>query len=63
MNSPMSNAAVSSADDRHSGAASPTHNTFRQIGGTLGVAALGAIVAVIGPATGGKRSRGRHATG
>jgi EmrB/QacA subfamily drug resistance transporter len=45
MNSPMSNAAVSSADARHSGAASATHNTFRQIGGTLGVAALGTIVA------------------
>jgi len=45
MNSPMSNTAVSSADSRHSGAASATHNTFRQIGGTLGVAALGTIVA------------------
>ena len=45
MNSPMSNSAVSSADARHSGAASATHNTFRQIGGTLGVAALGTIVA------------------
>jgi DHA2 family methylenomycin A resistance protein-like MFS transporter len=45
MNSPMSNSAVSSADARHSGAAPATHNTFRQIGGTLGVAALGTIVA------------------
>jgi len=45
MNSPMSNTAVSSAAARHSGAASATHNTFRQIGGTLGVAALGTIVA------------------
>ena len=45
MNSPMSNSAVSGADARHSGAASATHNTFRQIGGTLGVAALGTIVA------------------
>jgi len=45
MNSPMSNTAVSSAAPRHSGAASATHNTFRQIGGTLGVAALGTIVA------------------
>ena len=45
MNSPMSNAAVSSAGAAHSGAASATHNTFRQIGGTLGVAALGTIVA------------------
>jgi MFS transporter, DHA2 family, methylenomycin A resistance protein len=44
MNSPMSNTAVSSAAARHSGAASATHNTFRQVGGTLGVAALGAIV-------------------
>ena len=55
MNSPMCNTAVSSADARHSGAASATHNTFRQIGGTLGVAALGTIVAVghhgpVGPA-------------
>jgi len=45
MNSPMSNAAVSSADAAHSGAASAAHNTFRQIGGTHGVAALGTIVA------------------
>lgn len=45
MNSPMSNTAVSSVAVRHSGAASATHNTFRQIGGTLGVAALGTIVA------------------
>jgi MFS transporter, DHA2 family, methylenomycin A resistance protein len=52
MNSPMSNTAVSSAAVRHSGAASATHNTFRQIGGTLGVAALGTIVAA-----------GRHALG
>jgi EmrB/QacA subfamily drug resistance transporter len=44
MNSPMSNTAVSSVAVRHSGAASATHNTFRQIGGTLGVAALGTIV-------------------
>jgi EmrB/QacA subfamily drug resistance transporter len=53
MNSPMSNTAVSSAAARHSGAASATHNTFRQIGGTLGVAALGAIVAAGHRATGG----------
>jgi MFS family permease len=53
MNSPMSNTAVSSADARHSGAASATHNTFRQIGGTLGVAALGTIVAAGHHATGG----------
>ncbi|HEX4091238.1 MAG TPA: MFS transporter [Trebonia sp.] len=53
MNSPMSNTAVSSADARHSGAASATHNTFRQIGGTLGVAALGTIVAAGQHATGG----------
>jgi nucleotide-binding universal stress UspA family protein len=45
MNSPMSNTAVSAAGAAHSGAASATHNTFRQIGGTLGVAALGTIVA------------------
>jgi EmrB/QacA subfamily drug resistance transporter len=53
MNSPMSNTAVSSADGRHSGAASATHNTFRQIGGTLGVAALGTIVAAGHHATSG----------
>jgi EmrB/QacA subfamily drug resistance transporter len=53
MNSPMSNTAVSSADARHSGAASATHNTFRQIGGTLGVAALGTIVAAGHHAAGG----------
>jgi EmrB/QacA subfamily drug resistance transporter len=45
MSSPMSNTAVSSVAARHSGAASATHNTFRQIGSTLGVAALGIIVA------------------
>jgi MFS transporter, DHA2 family, methylenomycin A resistance protein len=53
MNSPMSNTAVSSADARHSGAASATHNTFRQIGGTLGVAALGVIVTAGHHGTGG----------
>jgi MFS transporter, DHA2 family, methylenomycin A resistance protein len=53
MNSPMSNTAVSSAAARHSGAASATHNTFRQIGGTLGVAALGVIVAAGHHATSG----------
>ncbi|HUC27560.1 MAG TPA: MFS transporter [Streptosporangiaceae bacterium] len=53
MNSPMSNTAVSSAAARHSGAASATHNTFRQIGGTLGVAALGTIVAAGHHASGG----------
>ena len=51
MSSPMSNTAVSSVATRHSGAASATHNTFRQIGSTLGVAALGAIV-----------TAGQHAT-
>jgi MFS family permease len=53
MNSPMSNTAVSNAATRQSGAASATHNTFRQIGGTLGVAALGTIVAAGHHATGG----------
>jgi len=53
MNSPMSNSAVSSAAAHHSGAASATHNTFRQIGGTLGVAALGTIVAAGHHAAGG----------
>lgn len=45
MSSPMSNMAVSSVAARHSGAASATHNAFRQIGSTLGVAALGTLVA------------------
>jgi EmrB/QacA subfamily drug resistance transporter len=53
MNSPMSNSAVSSVAARHSGAASATHNMFRQIGGTLGVAALGTIVAAGHHATSG----------
>ena len=44
MSSPMSNMAVSSVDERHSSTASAIHNTFRQIGSTLGVAALGPIV-------------------
>ena len=53
MNSPMSNTAVSSVDARHSGAASATHNMFRQMGGTLGVAALGTSVAAGHHAAGG----------
>jgi MFS transporter, DHA2 family, methylenomycin A resistance protein len=52
MSSPMSNTAVSSVAARHSGAASATHNTFRQIGSTLGVAVLGTIV-----------TAGQHAAG
>jgi EmrB/QacA subfamily drug resistance transporter len=44
MSSPMSNSAVSSVPVRYSGLAAATHNTVRQIGSTLGVAALGAIV-------------------
>lgn len=45
MSSPMSIMAVSRVTARHSGAASATHNAFRQIGSTLGVAALGTAVA------------------
>jgi EmrB/QacA subfamily drug resistance transporter len=44
MSSSMSNLAVSSVDSRHSSTASAVHNTFRQIGATLGVAGLGTIV-------------------
>lgn len=44
MSSPMSTAAVSSVDAAHSSTASAVHNTFRQIGATLGVAALGVVV-------------------
>jgi MFS transporter, DHA2 family, methylenomycin A resistance protein len=52
MSSPMSNAAVSSVAARHSGVASATHNMFRQMGSTLGVAVLGVIV-----------TAGQHAAG
>lgn len=45
MSSSMSNLAISSVDRRHSSTAAAIHNTFRQIGSTLGVAILGIIVA------------------
>lgn len=44
MSSPMSNQAVSSVDPVLSTTASAVHNTFRQVGSTLGVAVLGALV-------------------
>lgn len=44
MSSAMSNIAVSSVDAKFSSTASAVHNTFRQIGATLGVAGLGTIV-------------------
>lgn len=42
--SPASNAAVSSVPAAHSSTASAVYNTFRQIGSTLGVAAIGAVI-------------------
>lgn len=50
MSSPMSNQAVSSVDVAHSTTASAVHNTFRQVGSTLGVTVLGAVVQAHGPA-------------
>jgi EmrB/QacA subfamily drug resistance transporter len=44
MSSSMSNLAVSSVDPRHSSTAAAIHNTFRQIGSTLGVAVLGLVI-------------------
>ncbi len=44
MSSPMSNLAVSSVERQHSSTASAVHNMCRQIGSTLGVAALGAVI-------------------
>jgi hypothetical protein len=44
MSSSMSNLAVSSVERVHSGTAAALHNMSRQIGSTLGVAALGAVV-------------------
>ena len=44
MSSSMSNQAVSSVDVTHSTTASAVHNTFRQVGSTLGVTVLGAAV-------------------
>lgn len=44
MSSPMSTLAVSAVPQRHSTTAAAVHNTFRQTGATLAVAALGVIV-------------------
>ena len=64
--SPMSMAAMNSVDRSKAGVASGTLSMFRMIGGTFGVAALGALVAAVGrndleqslPAlTGGARER------
>lgn len=41
---PMNTAVVSSVPLRHSGTAAAIHNTFRQIGSSLAVAALGVVV-------------------
>jgi len=46
MSSPMSNLAVSSVEPAYSSTASAIHNMCRQIGSTLGVAALGVVVTV-----------------
>ncbi len=50
MSSPMSNQAVSSVDVAHSTTASAVHNTFRQVGSTLGVTVLGAVAQAHGGA-------------
>lgn len=44
MSSPMSTVAVSAVPRRHSTTAAAVHNTFRQTGATLAVAALGVVV-------------------
>jgi hypothetical protein len=46
--SPMSMAAMNAVDRSKAGVASGTLSMFRMIGGTFGVAALGALVAAIG---------------
>ncbi|HWC80690.1 MAG TPA: MFS transporter [Pseudonocardiaceae bacterium] len=51
MSSSMSNLAVSSVAARYSSTAAAIHNTFRQIGSTLGVAALGVVIAATHPST------------
>ncbi len=55
MSSPMSNQAVSSVDVAHSITASAVHNTFRQIGSTLGVTVLGAVAQAAPVLSGGVR--------
>jgi len=44
LSSPTSTAAVSSVPAAHSGSAAAVYNTFRQVGSTLGVAAVGVVV-------------------
>ena len=46
--SPMSMAAMNAVDRTKAGVASGTLSMFRMVGGTFGVAALGALVAVVG---------------
>ncbi len=46
--SPMSMAAMNAVDRTKAGVASGTLSTFRMVGGTFGVAGLGALVAVVG---------------
>jgi EmrB/QacA subfamily drug resistance transporter len=67
MSSTMSNLAVSSVDPRHSTTAAAIHNTFRQVGSTLGIAVLGIVIAAASaatpPATGGTQALGAMASG
>lgn len=51
MSSTMSNLAVSGVDPRHSTTAAAIHNTFRQIGSSLGVAVLGVVIAAASATT------------
>ena len=46
--SPMSMAAMNAVDRTKAGVASGTLSMFRMVGGTFGVAALGALVASVG---------------
>ena len=46
--SPMSMAAMNAVDRSKAGVASGTLSMFRMVGGTFGVAALGALVAAVG---------------
>ena len=48
--SPMSTAAMNAVDRTKAGVASGTLSMFRMVGGTFGVAALGALVAAVGRA-------------
>ena len=46
--SPMSTAALNAVDRSKAGVASGTLSMFRMVGGTFGIAALGALVAAVG---------------